>query len=244
MCWIQSSACSKSSHPSSSIRQGLDSLFRAFKMTCQEKACSPRQPLKMAIWRSNLISNPMQIPLRNCASACETFLSKLKQSYEENHVRFVELLKILSSCHIFFASHDCKGLFWHRIYHPSFVTPLICFLEMNDTPTPTIATPLTTNHAPMQNNGAMQIDGVEDPPLFSPSLISPEVSSSLPDGYTMRPLRRSDYHGGMACCSRYHHFQLTGPSYSLPPNAPGANYSWRAHSRRIQCTIRLPGLPQ
>ncbi|KAG9786150.1 hypothetical protein KCU88_g2345, partial [Aureobasidium melanogenum] len=36
----------------------------------------------------------------------------------------------------------------------------------------------------------------DDQPLFSPSLISDEVSSSLPDGYTIRPLRRSDYYGG------------------------------------------------
>jgi glucosamine-phosphate N-acetyltransferase len=54
----------------------------------------------------------------------------------------------------------------------------------------------------MQRDALTQVDGVEDPPLFPPSLISPEVSSSLPEGYTMRPLRRSDYHGGMAyCCS-------------------------------------------
>lgn len=32
--------------------------------------------------------------------------------------------------------------------------------------------------------------------LFSPSLISPEVAALLPDGYTMRPLRRSDYNKG------------------------------------------------
>jgi glucosamine-phosphate N-acetyltransferase len=33
-----------------------------------------------------------------------------------------------------------------------------------------------------------------DPPLFSPSLISPTVLSALPEGYTCRPLCRSDYH--------------------------------------------------
>ncbi len=32
--------------------------------------------------------------------------------------------------------------------------------------------------------------------LFSPTLISPEVSSSLPESYTLRPLQRSDYHAG------------------------------------------------
>ncbi len=33
-------------------------------------------------------------------------------------------------------------------------------------------------------------------PLFPATLISPEVSSSLPDSYTIRPLQRSDYHAG------------------------------------------------
>lgn len=33
-------------------------------------------------------------------------------------------------------------------------------------------------------------------PLFSPSLISPEVTSALPEGYTARPLQASDYHAG------------------------------------------------
>ncbi|KIW57268.1 hypothetical protein, variant [Exophiala xenobiotica] len=32
--------------------------------------------------------------------------------------------------------------------------------------------------------------------LFSSSLISPEVAALLPQGYTIRPLRRSDYYGG------------------------------------------------
>lgn len=31
--------------------------------------------------------------------------------------------------------------------------------------------------------------------MFSPHLISPEVAASLPEGYTIRPLRRSDYNG-------------------------------------------------
>jgi glucosamine-phosphate N-acetyltransferase len=36
----------------------------------------------------------------------------------------------------------------------------------------------------------------DDTPLFSPSLISPTVSSQLPQGYTLRPLRHSDYKTG------------------------------------------------
>ncbi|KAH0613938.1 uncharacterized protein H6S33_005824 [Morchella sextelata] len=30
-------------------------------------------------------------------------------------------------------------------------------------------------------------------PLFDPTLISPEVASSLPDGYSIRPVHKSDY---------------------------------------------------
>lgn len=39
---------------------------------------------------------------------------------------------------------------------------------------------------------------VTDPyaPLFSPSLISPDVLSQLPEGYTCRPLQRHDYQKG------------------------------------------------
>ncbi|KAK7536472.1 glucosamine 6-phosphate N-acetyltransferase [Phyllosticta citribraziliensis] len=33
-------------------------------------------------------------------------------------------------------------------------------------------------------------------PLFSTELISPTVLSALPQGYTCRPIRRSDYHAG------------------------------------------------
>ncbi|KAK2760248.1 Glucosamine-phosphate N-acetyltransferase-like protein [Arachnomyces sp. PD_36] len=36
----------------------------------------------------------------------------------------------------------------------------------------------------------------DDVPLFSPSLISTSILSLLPENYTIRPLRRSDYHNG------------------------------------------------
>jgi len=66
---------------------------------------------------------------------------------------------------------------------------------MNDTQTPTEATAFSSSSEnPIQSNASTQIDG-NDPLLFSPDLISPEVISSLPEGYSMRPLRRSDYHG-------------------------------------------------
>ncbi|KAI4733661.1 acyl-CoA N-acyltransferase [Aureobasidium sp. EXF-12298] len=32
--------------------------------------------------------------------------------------------------------------------------------------------------------------------LFSPDLISSEVAAALPEGYTIRPLQKSDYHAG------------------------------------------------
>ena len=32
--------------------------------------------------------------------------------------------------------------------------------------------------------------------LFDPRLISPSVTNELPEGYTARPLQRSDYHAG------------------------------------------------
>ena len=36
----------------------------------------------------------------------------------------------------------------------------------------------------------------DDTPLFSSDLISPQVTALLPEGYSMRPLRRSDYQKG------------------------------------------------
>jgi hypothetical protein len=35
-----------------------------------------------------------------------------------------------------------------------------------------------------------------DIPLFSPDLIPASVESDLPEGYTVRPLQRSDFHEG------------------------------------------------
>jgi glucosamine-phosphate N-acetyltransferase len=32
--------------------------------------------------------------------------------------------------------------------------------------------------------------------LFSPDLISSQVAAALPEGYTIRPLQKSDYHAG------------------------------------------------
>jgi glucosamine-phosphate N-acetyltransferase len=65
---------------------------------------------------------------------------------------------------------------------------------MNDTTTPTTTIPISNASAPTKNDA---VNGsVDDTPLFSSSLISAEVSSQLPEGYSIRPLRKSDYNGG------------------------------------------------
>ncbi|KAL2429021.1 Glucosamine 6-phosphate N-acetyltransferase [Exophiala dermatitidis] len=79
--------------------------------------------------------------------------------------------------------------------------------ETQTEPTPTVPSKIVNGITNGLAAAATSIPGVEtlkqtvvkeddDQPLFSPSLISDEVSSSLPDGYTIRPLRRSDYYGG------------------------------------------------
>ena len=80
---------------------------------------------------------------------------------------------------------------------------------MGDVQTPTAVLPLTTSNEPMTLDTTSQIhtpaavngtssssEEDNDPPLFSQSLISPEVAAILPEGYTIRPLRRSDFHNG------------------------------------------------
>ncbi|KAI2787170.1 Glucosamine 6-phosphate N-acetyltransferase [Penicillium oxalicum] len=49
---------------------------------------------------------------------------------------------------------------------------------------------------PIMNSTVTSVDAEEDGPLFSSSLISPEIISILPTDYTIRPLRRSDYQRG------------------------------------------------
>lgn len=72
----------------------------------------------------------------------------------------------------------------------------------------TDTTATTNNNTHNTSNGiiqklSQQLENVttkdkaeEEEPLFSPSLISPEILSILPEGYTARPLRRSDFHLG------------------------------------------------
>lgn len=73
---------------------------------------------------------------------------------------------------------------------------------MNDTTTPAETIPISNAGQPTQTDAATQISNemvngsADETPLFSPSLISTDVTSRLPEGYSIRPLRRSDYHGG------------------------------------------------
>lgn len=56
---------------------------------------------------------------------------------------------------------------------------------------------MATNSPNTTNNNAIPSPPPEaDKPLFSPSLISPDVAASLPENYTIRPLRRSDFDTG------------------------------------------------
>ena len=77
----------------------------------------------------------------------------------------------------------------------------------------TTGEPNGTNDASVNGtNGTSPSESDDEVPLFSPSLISPEVSALLPEGYTMRPLRRSDYNRGTST--------FTKPSTKLPPDSP------------------------
>lgn len=61
--------------------------------------------------------------------------------------------------------------------------------------TPTEATQISTNGV-VSKGAEVQTDG-DEANLFSESLISPEVKASLQEvGYTIRPLRKSDYSAG------------------------------------------------
>jgi hypothetical protein len=67
--------------------------------------------------------------------------------------------------------------------------------NMNDISTPTTAIPISNAKTPTESNTAAH-PTVNDKPMFSPSLISADVTSQLPEGYSMRPLRRTDYNDG------------------------------------------------
>lgn len=55
----------------------------------------------------------------------------------------------------------------------------------------------TNNSTHKTSNGTIQKPQLEEEePLFSPSLISSEIQAILPEGYSARPLRRSDFHLG------------------------------------------------
>ena len=51
--------------------------------------------------------------------------------------------------------------------------------------------------SPAAATGSANSSATTNGPLFNPALISSEVSAALPEKYTMRPLQRSDYKGGV-----------------------------------------------
>lgn len=57
------------------------------------------------------------------------------------------------------------------------------------------AVPNGTNGSHGANSAAV-LKPIDDKPLFSPEFICPDVQALLPEGYTIRPLRRSDYYSG------------------------------------------------
>lgn len=67
---------------------------------------------------------------------------------------------------------------------------------------PSISTPSSTKPLPPTPNSGTSVstsasaNASVDTPLFTDHLISPEVQAALPPGYTIRPLRRSDYQRG------------------------------------------------
>jgi len=70
--------------------------------------------------------------------------------------------------------------------------PVLKMLNSTETTTTTTTTTKDgVNSVPVAPSAA-----ADEKPLFSPSLISPTVIAALPEGYTIRPLRRSDYHNG------------------------------------------------
>lgn len=69
---------------------------------------------------------------------------------------------------------------------------------MADFQTPTEVSQFSTN-GDIQKGAESQVHNTNDPELFSAHLISPSVKESLQEvGYSIRPLRRSDYSTGIA----------------------------------------------
>lgn len=72
-------------------------------------------------------------------------------------------------------------------------------------------------------NGTLSSSSSSTTPLFSPNLISPAVLSALPQGYTCRPIQRSDYHAGFLDVLRV----LTTVG-DIGEEAWNARYEWMA----------------
>lgn len=86
-----------------------------------------------------------------------------------------------------------KKLLRHPFTFSLVLYPLLA-INLNTTHLP--SSPLLDNHLPLSNYTMAETG------LFSDSLVSPEVAASLPPGYRMRALRRSDYRSGFLDCLR------------------------------------------
>jgi hypothetical protein len=73
-------------------------------------------------------------------------------------------------------------------------TPTEAALLSTSPPSTTFDASSQINVNGLQPNGSESEEDVK--PLFDPSFISAEVSAQLPEGYSIRPLRRTDYHIG------------------------------------------------
>jgi hypothetical protein len=98
-------------------------------------------------------------------------------------------------------------------------------------PVPVQASATAQDGKPQTNGQMAALNDVDDPPLFSPSLISEEVVARLPEGYSIRPLQRSDYYGGKSA----HRYPINYPSRTdpcfcrLPLHPPRPDDCWRTH---------------
>lgn len=66
---------------------------------------------------------------------------------------------------------------------------------MTNASTPNQTNPAAKNSSTDTSHDGLNSSTTDDSLLFSPSLISAEISSQLPDGYSIRPLRKKDYNG-------------------------------------------------
>jgi len=75
-------------------------------------------------------------------------------------------------------------------------TPTSTPAEANTVTPPSTVTSSSELKLPAYAAAISDAADLDDTPLFSPLLISDDIKATLPTGYSIRPLRRSDYFGG------------------------------------------------